>query len=117
MYQEGMAEIPFIPKRVLVMKDMKEGDRRGGHTHHETHQILIAINGACSVDLDDGTRKETIVLDATNKGLLLYPYVWHVMHSFKPCTILMVIADRTYDEKDYIRNYEDFRRFSKEKNI
>ena len=100
--------VPFGVKRTLIIRDMKESDVRGGHTHHKTHQILICANGKCSVDLDDGKRKETIVLDSANQGLLLYPYVWHTMHDFKPDTVLVVLTDREYDEKEYIRNYNDF---------
>ena len=117
MFQEVPEGIPFTPRRVLVMKGMQAGDARGGHTHYKTRQFLMAINGQCSVDLDDGTRKETVVLDSPQKGLLLYPYVWHVMHNFSSDAMLMVIADRTYDEKDYIRSREDFDRIVKERQV
>lgn len=111
MFQESDGKsfgLPFTVKRVLVTKDMRGEDKRGGHTHHKTNQILVCISGGCTVDLDDGSKKDQVVLDKHNEGLLLYPYVWHVMHSFKPDTILLVLADTLYDEKDYIRNYEDF---------
>ena len=100
--------VPFIIKKVLSITGMKDSDKRGGHTHYKTHQILICTSGECAVDLDDGKNKITIVLNKTNEGLLLYPFVWHVMHSFKPNTSLLVLADRKYNEKDYIRKYEDF---------
>ena len=102
--------VPFSIKRVLVISDMKENDTRGGHTHHHTNQILLCIQGQCAVDLDNGKEKETIQLDASvpRKGLLLYPYVWHVMRDFKKDTILLVIADMEYDERDYIRSYDEF---------
>ncbi|MDE2041027.1 MAG: FdtA/QdtA family cupin domain-containing protein [Patescibacteria group bacterium] len=100
--------VPFMVKRTLVMKGMNGHDKRGAHTHHKTNQILICISGTCDVDLDDGERRETVRLDSPNKGLLLYPYVWHVMHNFAPGTILLDLTDSEYDERDYIRNYEDF---------
>lgn len=100
--------LPFNTKRVLVMTDMKEDDVRGGHTHHRTNQILFAVAGACSVDLDNGTEKTTVRLDAFNTGVLLKPYVWHVMKDFAPGTVLLVVADTEYDEDEYIRDYETF---------
>jgi len=111
MYQtvkDNPESVPFEIKKVLFIRDMKPSDLRGGHTHHKTHQLLFCISGECKVDLDNGRNKITITLNKPNVGLLLYPYVWHVMHSFSNDTMLLVIADNIYDEKDYIRKYEDF---------
>lgn len=109
--------VPFKIKKVLSITGMKDSDKRGGHTHHKTHQILIATSGKCTVDLDDGKNKSSVVLDSSNKGLLLYPYVWHVMHSFAPSTSLLVVADREYDEKEYIRDYNEFKKWAMKKGV
>ncbi len=101
-------KVGFDIKRVLIMKDMKEGDIRGGHTHHKTRQILFALDGGCTVDLDYGDKKDSVKLDKFTQGVKLEPYVWHVMRDFTPGTILMVLASMEYDEADYIRNYDDF---------
>ncbi len=105
--------VSFDIKRVLVMREMREDDKRGGHTHHKTRQILFAINGGCTVDLDNGKEKDSVKLDKFTKGVLLEPFIWHVMRSFEPGTILLVLADMEYNEKDYIRNYDEFLRFVK----
>lgn len=106
MYQKE--EVPFLVRKTLVIKGMSGNDKRGGHTHHKTNQILICLSGECKVSLDNGKNKAEVVLNKTEEGLLLYPYVWHSMYDFKPDTILLVLADRKYNEKEYIRNYEDF---------
>jgi len=112
MFQTSLKNIegavPFQIKKVLSITGTKDSDKRGGHTHHKTQQILICTNGGCTVDLDDSKNKTSVVLDKPNKGLLLYPYVWHVMRDFKENTSMLVIADTEYDEKEYIRSYEDF---------
>ena len=112
MFQQGRAkhELPFIPKRVLIMKGMRAKDERGAHAHHKTRQVLVAINGGCVVDIEDARGKKTIVLSRPNEGVYLYPHVWHVMRAFKPETVLMMITDRRYNEKDYIRPYGEFKR-------
>ena len=115
MYQEG--EIPFLVRKTLLIKGMTGNDKRGGHTHHKTNQILICISGECKVSLDNGKDKADVVLDKADEGLLLYPYVWHSMYDFKPNTILIVLADRKYNEKEYIRSYEDFKKIIKIKKI
>lgn len=111
--QDVQAEnkLPLDIKRVLVMKEMKQGDLRGGHTHHKTRQILFAISGGCLIDLDNGQEKESVKLSKFNQGLLLEPYVWHVMKNFESNTVLLVLADTEYDEKDYIRDYQEFLKF------
>lgn len=100
--------LPFDIKRVLVMRGMKEADVRGGHTHHKTRQILFAINGACTVDLENGKEKISVRLEKLNQGVMLEPYVWHVMRDYVPGTILLVLADSEYEESDYIRDYQEF---------
>jgi dTDP-4-dehydrorhamnose 3,5-epimerase-like enzyme len=100
--------LPFEIKRVLIIKDMKNADIRGGHTHHKTRQLLFAISGSCTVTIFDGKNKDTVRLDSFNKGILLEPYVWHTMENFESGTVLLVLADSIYNEKDYIRNYDDF---------
>ena len=104
----GKNKLPFPIKKVLVIKNMKMGDVRGGHTHHRTKQILFAISGSCTVELDNGSKKGRVKLKAFNKGIVLYPYVWHWMRDFSSDAVLLVLADTAYNEKDYIRNYEDF---------
>ncbi len=115
MYQEEPDAIPFVAKRVLVMKGMKKEDARGGHTHHRTQQVLVALQGGCTVDLDNGSEKAQVTLATADTGLLLSPLVWHTMRDFEPDTILMVIANTLYDEKDYIRSYEEFQKTLEQK--
>ncbi len=100
--------LPFNIAKVLIIKDVKNKDIRGGHTHHKTRQIIFVISGSCTVSLDNGSEKDRVVLEPFNRGLVLEPYVWHTMEDFKPNTVLLVLADQEYDEKDYIRNYADF---------
>lgn len=108
----GRNAVPFDIKRVLVMQGMQPTDVRGKHTHHKTEQILFAITGGCTVDLDDGTNQASVELRNSDEGLFLPPYLWHTMKNFAPGTILMVVANTPYDEMDYIRSYEEFLKFS-----
>jgi len=68
-FQEGDAgenALPFEIGKVLVMSDIRIDDLRGNHAHHETEEILVALAGGCTVDLDDGRgRKETVSLSAS----------------------------------------------------
>ncbi len=105
--------VPFPIRRVFTITGMDGADRRGAHAHHKTKQILVALRGGCTVDLDDGKRKAEVRLTKENEGLFLQPHVWHVMRDFEPNTVLLVVADQIYNEKDYIRDYEQFLKIHK----
>ncbi len=46
--------LPFGIGKVLIMSDIKPDDVRGMHAHHETEEILVALSGGCTVEMDDG---------------------------------------------------------------
>ncbi|MBQ8951495.1 MAG: WxcM-like domain-containing protein [Eubacterium sp.] len=108
---EEMKDIPFTIKRVYYMYDTIEGVRRGFHAHKCLEQILIPIHGSCKVHLDDGTDTAEVVLDKPFEGLYISNAVWREMYDFSPDAVLMVLASEYYDEKDYIRDYDEFLRY------
>lgn len=105
---EGQQDVPFEVKRVFYIYGTQPGVPRGQHSHHQTRQYLIAVNGSCKVTLDDGKQTITYDLNQPNIGLLQDALVWGTMHDFTPDCVLLVLASEHYDEADYIRNYDDF---------
>ncbi len=101
-------EVPFEIKRILVTKCGSETSERGAHTHHKSRQIFFAISGGCVVELDNGKEKATVTLSSAEEGLLMEPYLWHTMKNFKENTVTLALFNTAYDEKDYIRSYEEF---------
>jgi dTDP-4-dehydrorhamnose 3,5-epimerase-like enzyme len=101
-------EIPFIVKRVYYIYRTASGVSRGFHAHKELKQVALAISGSCKMVLDDGTTRTVVTLDSPTKGILIENYVWREMHKFSDDCILLVLASEHYDEKDYIRDYDDF---------
>jgi hypothetical protein len=73
---------------------------------------MLCVTGSCKILLDDGVVRESVVLDSPTKGLLVESLVWREMSQFSPDCVLLVIASEIYDESDYIRNYEEFRRLA-----
>ncbi|ACT12347.1 MULTISPECIES: sugar 3,4-ketoisomerase [Pectobacterium] len=100
--------IPFEIKRVYYLFKTKEGVRRGFHAHKALKQVAIAVRGSCRFLLDDGTEKVDILLDNPAQGLLIDSCIWREMYDFSDDCVLMVLADKYYDESDYIRNYDEF---------
>jgi dTDP-4-dehydrorhamnose 3,5-epimerase-like enzyme len=105
---ESMASIPFEVKRVYYIFNTLPNVRRGFHAHRELSQLLVCTHGQCKVLLDDGTKKDTVVLDKPDQGLLIEGFVWREMFDFSVDCVLMVLASHHYDEADYIRNYDLF---------
>lgn len=100
--------VPFDVKRVYYIFGTKSDAVRGKHAHRELSQILVAVSGSLKVSCEIGGKKEEFVLDRNNKGLLIEGLVWHTMYDFSPDAVLMVVASDYYDEKDYVRDYQEF---------
>jgi hypothetical protein len=102
--------LDFEPKRLFWLHHIAAGHWRGRHGHRETELVMVATNGACRVHLDDGAVKETVTLDDPTRALYLGTWVWHELTDFAPGTSVVVIASTLYNEAEYLRDYEVFKR-------
>lgn len=108
---EEFKDIPFHIKRVYYMYDTGEGVVRGHHAHKDLEQILVCIHGSCKVRLDNGTESKVVLLEKPYEGLYVASNIWREMFDFSADAVLLVFASEFYDEKDYIREYEEFVRY------
>lgn len=100
--------VPFTIKRVYYLFDTKQGVSRGYHAHKNLRQVAICVKGSCRFVLDNGTKREEVVLDSSTKGILIESMVWREMYDFSEDCVLLVLASELYDESDYIRDYQKF---------
>lgn len=112
---ESEKNIPFKIARVYYIFDTANGVSRGFHAHKRLEQILICVSGSCEVVLDDGHQKKQVNLSDPSYGLYIGSDCWRVMKSFSKDCVLLVLASSHYDESDYIRNYDDFLSYLKER--
>lgn len=105
--------VPFEIKRAYHISGVKTGGVRGHHAHKSLEQILLCPYGAIEVTLDDGTKRESVLLDRPDKGLYVGPAQWRIMKWITDDSILFVFASDHYNEADYIREYEAFLAFVK----
>ena len=105
---ENGLNIPFDVKRIYYLYDVPSGSARGGHAHIELEQYIIAANGSYDVILDDGKNKKKFTLNRPNLVLHILPGMWRELDNFSSGSISMVLASKLYDEKDYIRDYNQF---------
>lgn len=100
--------IPFEIKRVYYLYDVPSGAERGGHSHIEQQELLIALSGSFEVVLKDGNKIKTVILNKPNLGLLIPTGIWRELQDFSSGSVCLVLASDVFSEKDYIREYVDF---------
>lgn len=111
---ENNKEIPFEVKRVYYIFNTEGNVSRGFHAHKELRQLAVCVSGSCTLLLDDGQTKASVLLHSPTQGVVINEMVWREMHDFSTDCVLLVIASECYDESDYIRNYEEFLKVTSE---
>lgn len=112
---ENGITLPFEVKRVYYLYDVPGGESRGAHAHRELEQLIIAASGSFTVTLDDGVNKQSFFLNRPYQGLYVKPGLWRDLSDFSSGAVCMVLASEVYDAADYIRDYQEFLSFRKEK--
>lgn len=103
--------LPFTPKRFFVVYDVPSREVRGEHAHKALHELLICLRGNCSVMVDDGSRREEVLLDSPQVALHVPPALWRVHYKYSADAILLSLCSEEYDSEDYIRDYDSFLEF------
>ncbi len=105
---ENLKEIPFEIKRIYYIYDTKPEFPRGAHAHRELEQVLIMMEGSCELVLNDGKNIKNIILNRPDMGIFIGKNMWREMKNFSYGAKLLVLASDFYNEKEYIRNYNEF---------
>lgn len=100
--------LPFEFKRVYYLFDVPSSAFRGGHSHIEQHEVLIALSGSFEVTVNDGKNKKSFLLNKPNVGLHLPKGIWRELENFSSGAVCLVLASDLFEEADYIRDYETF---------
>jgi len=109
---EESRHIPFKIKRVYYLYDVPGGETRGGHAHKRLQQFIIAASGSFDVVLDDGFESKRFHLNRSYYGLYVPSMIWRELDNFSSGSFCLVLASEYYDESDYIRGYDEFKRQS-----
>lgn len=106
----GLTDVPFEIQRVYYLYDVPGGAERGGHAHKDLQQLIVAAGGSFDVHIDDGKIKEVIHLNRPYQGLLIVQGIWRELHNFSSGSTCLVLASHHYDEDDYIRDLDLFKK-------
>lgn len=109
-------EISFDIKRIYYIYEFSKENRRGFHAHKELKQVMFCPHGKIQVEFTDGKIKQSYLLDDPTKILVIEKGYWREFVSLEEGSILCVGASDVYDEKDYIRNYDEYLKWEAENN-
>lgn len=105
-------DLPFEVKRIYWTYFTPEEVERGGHSHINLQQILVAVSGVILVktEMPSGIQEE-FILNSPDKGIFIPKFCWREM-KYSHNAVQMCIASIEYDETDYIRSYHDFKKIT-----
>ena len=109
-FLEAGTDLPFAPRRLFWLHHIAPGQWRGRHGHRKTELVLVALHGGCRVHLDDGKVTEVVTLHDPARALYVGTWVWHELTDFSAGAAILVIASTLYEDAEYLRDYEAFRR-------
>jgi dTDP-4-dehydrorhamnose 3,5-epimerase-like enzyme len=93
--------------RVFYITGVPKGEIRGHHAHRKNIQMLICVHGEILVTLDSSEEKEEILLKQ-DQSLIVDRMIWATEKYLTGNDTLLVLCSEEYNEKDYIRSYEQF---------
>lgn len=112
---EAMKEIPFEIKRIFYIYGSDSSVVRGKHANRKSEFVLINVTGSCKVKVIDTKERETVYnLDRPHIGLYLPSMVWKEMYEFSPDSVLLCLSSELYIAEEYIRDYEEFKKYTGE---
>jgi dTDP-4-dehydrorhamnose 3,5-epimerase-like enzyme len=100
--------LPFEMKRVYYLFDVTSSAHRGGHSHKNQQEFLVALSGSFDVVVNDGENKKKVTLNKPDKGLLIRENIWRELENFSSGCVCLVVASDVFDEDDYIREFDVF---------
>lgn len=103
-------DLDFNIRRIYYISKVPEGSRRGFHAHKNLKQLLFCPYGRIQLVLENELGRKEIELSDPSVGVIIEKPTWREMVWLQKDSVLCVAASDYYDENDYIRNYDDFKR-------
>lgn len=103
--------LPFVPARLYYLYLVPPGIERGAHSHKELEQFMVCMSGSFRVSLEGKGRTFEFELGDPSVGLYIPPGYWRMLRAFSANAVCAVLASNEYDEDDYIRDYDEFKRW------
>lgn len=112
---EHRNQLPFEIARTYWIYDVPGGEQRGSHAFKAQQEFIIALSGSFDIVLNDGEKEERFTLNRSYYGLYIPKMLWRTLENFSTNSLALIVSDKSFDEQDYIRNFEDFKKLRNEK--
>lgn len=113
-FMDKPEDFPIQIKRTFWISKVPEGGVRGVHAHLEETQVLVCLQGRLKISLEDlEGEKFNFELTEPNQALVLPAMVWSEV-TFHDTAILLVLSNKYFSEKEYIRKKQDFERLQQD---
>jgi dTDP-4-dehydrorhamnose 3,5-epimerase-like enzyme len=109
-------EFDFLVKRTFFLRNIKEGEVRGLHSHKELKQLIVCLSGSFTIHLDCGVDQKSFKMDSSSSCLFLDGKVWREMSDFSKDAVMLVLCDREYRYDEVVRSYSQFQKNLEEVN-
>ena len=106
---ESDNQIPFTIARTYWIYDVPGGEVRGAHAYETLQEFIVAFSGSFDVVLHDGVKEQRFHLNRSYYGLYVPKMYWRSMENFSTNSVAVVLADKAYDEHEYIRDFNEFK--------
>ncbi|WP_308991937.1 FdtA/QdtA family cupin domain-containing protein [Mariniflexile litorale] len=111
---ENSNQIPFNIKRTYWIYDVPGGEMRGSHAFKTSHEFIIALSGSFDVVLNDGKNEKKFSLNRSYYGLYVPNLLWRRIENFSTNSLALIVSNVAYNEKDYIRDFDAFKKYRDE---
>lgn len=102
--------VPFSIARTYWIYDVPGGEIRGGHAFKQQQEFIIALSGSFEVVLQDGKNEKRFLLNRSYYGLYIPQMIWRSLENFSTNSLALIVSDSVYDEFDYIRDFEIYKK-------
>jgi dTDP-4-dehydrorhamnose 3,5-epimerase-like enzyme len=113
---ESESLIPFKINRVFWIYDVPSGEVRGSHANKNLEEVIIALSGSFKIVVRDLKNKEIeFQLSHPSIGLYIPKLTWRGIRDFSTNATCLIIASTPYNEKDYVRSFNNFKKMVNER--
>ncbi|MGV0926025.1 sugar 3,4-ketoisomerase [Empedobacter sp. ULE_I145] len=107
---EGNNQLPFEIARTYWIYDVPGGEVRGSHAFKNQNEFIIALSGSFDVVINDGSVEQRFSLNRSYYGLYIPKMLWRKLENFSTNSLALIVSDKKYDENDYIRDFDEFKK-------
>lgn len=107
-------QLPFEIARTYWIYDVPGGETRGSHAFKEQQEFIVALSGSFDIVLHDGNEEIKFSLNRSYCGLFIPKMYWRRLENFSTNALALIVSDKHFDEQDYIRDFEEFKKLRNE---